>query len=347
MDVTERLSLETVSEHTVIACEHVQRYEFAASLSDGVRVVDLCCGTGYGSAILAGQAKEVQGVDNDVATIETAMRTVNCDRPIGFVASDAAAYLRGCEPGDIDVIVCFEGLEHVSNLDKVVEELARLGAGGVKLVVSVPNSATWHERNPYHVTEFSFGRARELFDRLGSDMLLAQNVAEGSLIVDPHDPGTHAGPEMRWPERVEAEYANHFIGLVNFDVEQVRAVLSARIGLSYAPTYNRHIRNIEVANMELWRTNARLGRSAFAHSGSAAAARSKREEWRSEEQAAKIAELSARVQELTETLRIRDEILQRYISAAQRRAARPTRRLAQAVARTVVRATGRAEDGRR
>jgi hypothetical protein len=41
MDVVERLSLEAATEHTSQACEHIHRYEFAASLCHNMRVLDL------------------------------------------------------------------------------------------------------------------------------------------------------------------------------------------------------------------------------------------------------------------------------------------------------------------
>jgi ubiquinone/menaquinone biosynthesis C-methylase UbiE len=338
MEVTERLSLEAVSAHTLTASEHIHRYEFAAALCDGQRVLDLCCGTGYGSAILARAARSVVGVDIDVATIETAS---HIGEPVRFVAADALAYLRRLEPGEIDTIVCFEGLEHLSELDDTVRELARLSAEGVKLVVTIPNSRTWDEVNQFHATDFSHASATELFEQVGADIILVQYLSEGSMIVDPQHPIPTLAPELHWPERVEAEYANHFVGLANLDSEVVRAALSARLSLAYAPTYNRHIRNIERANRELWRTNARLGRDAFARSGSAAAVRSKREERAAEQQEATVAALETRVAELTETLRMREALLERYISAAQRRASRPTRRLARKLARGAVRASGR------
>jgi SAM-dependent methyltransferase len=345
VDVTERLSLEAVSEHSLIACEHVHRYELAARMCKDARVLDLACGTGYGSVILAREAKEVIGVDVDVATIETAQRTIGQQHPIKFAACDAASFLRRIEAGDVDVIVCFEGLEHVHDLDDVERELTRLASAGVKLVVSMPNSATWEEENPYHVTNFSLGSARQLLDRIGDNMLLVQNFAEGSLIVDPEDKAEQPTPELRWPERIEVEYANHFIGLVNVSEDDLMNAMSAKLELPYAPTYNRHIRNIEVANRELWRTNARLGWSAFTHSGAAAAARNKRAdrhaEARAAADAATIAELSAEVEELRTALAATDDRLQIYIREAQRRANRPARKIARLVARAGVRVAKR------
>lgn len=303
MDVHERLTLETIESHSLLASEHVHRYELAAALCHDARVLDLACGTGYGSALLARVANQVTGVDIDMRTIETARLALAEEPRVSFLVSDATAYLRRCEPEDFDVVVCFEGLEHIEDVEATTRELARLAGGGTKLVISLPNSEIWEEENPYHLTEFSLSAATRLLERLGEHKLLVQNFAEGSVIVDPEDPGAAAAPELMWPERIELEYANHYIGLVNFTEADTEGALSGKLQLAYAPAYNRHVRNIERANQELWRTNARLAWSAFVHSGAAAAARSKRQQRILDERDQKIAELSARVEELNRELK--------------------------------------------
>jgi SAM-dependent methyltransferase len=312
MDVRERLSLETIASDTLLASEHVHRYELAAALCEGARVLDLACGAGYGSAILSRVARDVRGVDIDVATIEAARQALG-DRPrISFVASDASAYLRRCEPVEVDVVVCFEGLEHLRALDEAVDELARLARSGVRMVISLPNGEMWEEDNPYHVTRFGLHSATELFARLGDYVLLVQSFAEGSLIVDPDNPGRVPPPELRWPERLEVEYANHYVGLVNFAGPEVRDAVTAKLQSTYAPAYNRHVRNIEHANNELWRTNARLSWWAFTHSGAAAASRTRRMERSLEERDRKIAELQ-------HELAVRDEMIAEYAREARER----------------------------
>ena len=46
-----------------IVIEHMQRYRMAAKLAEGRDVLDVACGEGYGSSILAGMAQRVTGVD--------------------------------------------------------------------------------------------------------------------------------------------------------------------------------------------------------------------------------------------------------------------------------------------
>ena len=43
--------------------EHLHRYAVAAALADGKRVLDIACGEGYGSNLLAATAAQVIGVD--------------------------------------------------------------------------------------------------------------------------------------------------------------------------------------------------------------------------------------------------------------------------------------------
>ncbi len=52
--------------------EHWHRYAWAAPLVSGLEVLDAACGEGYGSALLAGSARRVDGVDVDAGTIEHA-----------------------------------------------------------------------------------------------------------------------------------------------------------------------------------------------------------------------------------------------------------------------------------
>ena len=66
MGEQERLSPEMVAQPTLLAAEHVHRYRFAAELCRGARVLDLGCGTGYGSRILRAETASVTGIDSDV-----------------------------------------------------------------------------------------------------------------------------------------------------------------------------------------------------------------------------------------------------------------------------------------
>jgi SAM-dependent methyltransferase len=270
MGVQERLSLEAASANTLLACEHVHRYRLAASLCHGLRVLDLGCGSGYGSAILRESAVAVTGVDNDVATVDMARVTVGAEHDMLFEAADAAEYLRRDISERFDAIVCFETLEHVADPEDVLTSLEIHAREGVRLVLSVPNSRTLREVNEFHVTDYGFDEAQEAFGRFEELTILYQFNAEGSLIRTEEPAGVDG--EFVLDEHGEPEYANHFIACVNL-TDRLRKIGGlARLQLAAAPDFTRHMLALERANEELWRTNARLARQHLGVSDSAAAA---------------------------------------------------------------------------
>jgi ubiquinone/menaquinone biosynthesis C-methylase UbiE len=269
MDVQERLSLDAVSADTLIATEHVHRYRLAAQLCRGLRVLDLACGSGYGSAMLRESAAAVTGVDNDVATIDMARVTVGAEHDVQFEASDAEAYLNQDLSERFDAIVCFEGLEHFPRTEAVLDALVRHAERGVRLIVSVPNSRTLGERNVFHVVDFGYDEVRAIVERFDSARLLYQYLAEGSLVRG--DEASEVTAEVPLDEHAEPEYANHYIVCVNME-DRLSGVGDLRMRLVAAPLYNRYIMGLERANRELWAENARLGRERLGVSDAAAGA---------------------------------------------------------------------------
>jgi SAM-dependent methyltransferase len=258
MDIRERLSLESVSEHTVIACEHIHRYDFAAELCGKLRVLDLACGSGYGSEILAEVAETVHGVDNDMATIDLANATVGRRAAVTFEAADAISVLGEDLSDRYDAIVCFEALEHLKDLDGAVEGLREQAKRGVRLIVSVPNSKAFEEDNEFHVTDFGYEEAVSLLSELPSGFMVGQYLTEGSLISPPGVESLNS--RLINLEQAEPEYANHFLLMSNVDEKLVIGGQRARGQLAEAPVHNRYMRNLEIANGELRRRNNELAR---------------------------------------------------------------------------------------
>jgi SAM-dependent methyltransferase len=268
MGVEERLTLEATSAHTLIATEHVHRYRLAAAVCDGARVLDLACGSGYGSRILREHADAVTGLDNDEATIRAAQATVGHEEGIDFLAADAAEYLESAAASEFDVIVCFEGLEHLPDPDRALTAMEALAKAGKKLIFSVPNSKAFHEKNEFHVTEFGFEEAMAAFERFDDRFVLFQFLAEGSLIRPGEDSGD-VDARIELSEHGEKEYANHFICFANI---RAATVTDGRMQLAAAPAHNRYVLNLERSIREMWQTNARLARSRLGVDDSAGAA---------------------------------------------------------------------------
>src|SRR5665811_1269586 len=72
LELTGERTLPDVPEENYWYRRHLAVYEWIAARVEGLRVVDLACGEGYGSFVLAGSAAEVIGVDANPEAFEHA-----------------------------------------------------------------------------------------------------------------------------------------------------------------------------------------------------------------------------------------------------------------------------------
>lgn len=328
-EVQERLTLADVAAESLLASTHLHRYEFAAALVEGRRVLDLCCGTGYGSRILAGRAAAVRGVDIDRETVAVARREAGQgerDAPVDFEQGDALDYLTALDPSGCDAVVCFEGIEHVPDPVAVVDALAGLARRGTRLIVSLPNSHGFEEENPFHLTDFGYEEAMALFARLGEPVVLSQYLAEGSLLLGGSAPGRDLDGRLVGDAEPEPQWANHWLAVVNVPRDELRrAVARLRIGAS--ANNNEYMRTLERANQELELANQRLARARLGvHDAAAATVLHK--------YARRAIEAEARAEQLEQRLAIEVEVAKqndRYFQDARRALSAPRYRAVDAV----------------
>lgn len=160
--VPELLSFEDPLEADTLRL-HLDRYRFAGRFVVGRRVLDMACGVGYGSALLAeAGAARVVGVDLSEDAIAHARAHYARDG-VEFVRADATAFAPG---GPVDVIVSLETIEHLPDAEGFVRRIATLVAPGGVVVGSVPTTLS-SDVNPYHLHDFSARRFRRLFAACG------------------------------------------------------------------------------------------------------------------------------------------------------------------------------------
>jgi 2-polyprenyl-3-methyl-5-hydroxy-6-metoxy-1,4-benzoquinol methylase len=155
LELTGERTLPDVPEENYWFQRHLVVYRWIADQIAGKRVVDMACGEGYGSDILAAAgAASVTGVDaNPEAHEHARLRYV---RPnLKFARELVEDYDEPC-----DVIVFLQTIEHVQEPGKLLERLlSRIPAGGA-LYVSTPNVLTLAPKgaersdNPWHVYEY-------------------------------------------------------------------------------------------------------------------------------------------------------------------------------------------------
>lgn len=133
------------------------RYAFASQLAAGRRVLDIACGNGFGTALLAEQATSVIGADHAPEALEAAARLNARPNARWVRVVDGRLPL---EDGAVDLVVCLETLEHLRQTDQAafVAELERVLARDGLLVLSTPDRDAELARarltqapNPYHL----------------------------------------------------------------------------------------------------------------------------------------------------------------------------------------------------
>src|SRR5829696_7849474 len=118
--IPERLVPGTVA-WDLFQVEHKQRYEWAAKYCRDRRVLDVACGIGYGSAILAQRgAKQVTGID--ISTEAIAFGTKEYQASNLLLTTGDACNL-AFEDSSFDVVVSFETIEHLREPEQLLAEV--------------------------------------------------------------------------------------------------------------------------------------------------------------------------------------------------------------------------------
>jgi len=121
----------------------------------GREVLDVACGAGYGSALLARRAAKVTGADISPAAIEHARSRYVDIANLVFRQADCAAL--PFADASFDVVVSFETLEHIAAQEAFLDEVERVLRPGGFVVLSCPNKIEYTDKrgavNEFHVRE--------------------------------------------------------------------------------------------------------------------------------------------------------------------------------------------------
>jgi SAM-dependent methyltransferase len=146
---------------------HLAVYEWIAARCSGLDVVDMACGEGYGTDVLARRARRVTGVDANPDAYEHARRKYS--RPgVRFARDLIETYIQPC-----DALVFLQTIEHVREPEQVLKHFRAMAT---TVYVSTPNLLTLappgadKSDNPWHLREYRAEEFRALcegvFDRV-------------------------------------------------------------------------------------------------------------------------------------------------------------------------------------
>ena len=170
LPLTGERTLPDVPEENYWFRRHLVVYEWVAERVVGRRVVDMACGEGYGSDLLAGSAASVVGVDaNPEAHEHARLRYV---RPnLRFERDLVESFSEPC-----DAVVFLQTIEHVQDAGAMLDHFRSMLEPGGVAYVSTPNLLTLappgaeKSDNPWHVHEYRAGEFGDLcrghFDRV-------------------------------------------------------------------------------------------------------------------------------------------------------------------------------------
>jgi SAM-dependent methyltransferase len=138
---------------------HLVVYEWIAERCAGLKVVDMACGEGYGTEVLARRAREVTGVDANPEALEHAR--LKYTRPgVRFVRNMIELHAEPC-----DAVVFLQTIEHVPDPEGVLRHFREMGD---TVYVSTPNLLTLapagaeRSGNPWHLREYRVAEFRAL-----------------------------------------------------------------------------------------------------------------------------------------------------------------------------------------
>ena len=162
LPLTGERTLPDVPEENYWFRRHLVVYEWIAERVAGKRVVDMACGEGYGSDVLARNAAGVVGVDaNPEAHEHARLRYL---RPnLRFERDLVESFAEPC-----DAVVFLQTIEHVQDPGAILEHFKSMLAPGGTAYVSTPNLLTLappgaeKSDNPWHVREYRAEEFHEL-----------------------------------------------------------------------------------------------------------------------------------------------------------------------------------------
>jgi len=164
LELTGERTLPDVPEENYWYRRHLLVYRWIAERCAGMRVVDMACGEGYGSAVLAARAEQVTGVDaNPEAHEHARLRYRNPN--LSYERTLVEEFDQGAP---WDAIVFLQTVEHVTEPLPLLERFASLLTPEGVAYVSTPNRLTLapqgaeRSANPWHVREYTPAEYRDL-----------------------------------------------------------------------------------------------------------------------------------------------------------------------------------------
>ncbi|QOL51481.1 class I SAM-dependent methyltransferase [Massilia litorea] len=156
----ERLEFGGASRYVAIeAAIHIARYLTAKEHCADRKVLDIACGEGYGSWLMAEWgAQSVLGVDVSSKAIASADKRFSNER-VRFAVSPGEQLTRIISDQKFNLIVSLETIEHVDDPQLFLENIRDAAAPNATIIISAPNDYWYYDlggQNEFHKRRFTF-----------------------------------------------------------------------------------------------------------------------------------------------------------------------------------------------
>jgi SAM-dependent methyltransferase len=162
LSLTGERTLPDVPEENYWYRRHLIVYEWIAARTRGERVIDMACGEGYGSGVLAGAAGSVIGVDANPEAFEHArLRYTRANLSFERALVDQFS-------APTDAVVFLQTIEHLQDPGATLDHFRSLLDGAGTVFLSTPNVLTLAPKgaersgNPWHVHEYRAAEFEQL-----------------------------------------------------------------------------------------------------------------------------------------------------------------------------------------
>lgn len=138
--------------------------KIAADLK-GKKTLDIGCGDGVLSYLLAKAGAHVTGIDNEDHGLKYAkenLEKMNHKQNLTYSFVNASAYEMPFESDSFDVIVCCEVIEHVQEPERLLAEVLRVLKKRGKFILTTPHRLTEFPEDINHVKEYFPGEMEQL-----------------------------------------------------------------------------------------------------------------------------------------------------------------------------------------
>ncbi|MEW5761124.1 MAG: class I SAM-dependent methyltransferase [Candidatus Thermoplasmatota archaeon] len=157
---------------------HIQRYAFASKFVREKFVLDVACGTGYGTKMLREKGAIAIGLDKSKEAIKYAMRNYGREYILGNCTT------LPFKDDVFDVVISMETIEHIKDYKKFLSECRRVLKDSGIFICSTPNKETsFPYRNDFNIFHLKEFYPEELFSIISKYFKKVEKYGQGYISI--------------------------------------------------------------------------------------------------------------------------------------------------------------------